>query len=250
MKLLNRRLRLVDGLRGLTIVSMVIYHLLYDLYIIYGLDPDWAAHTGVRLWQQSICWVFIFISGFVWRYGRGNIKRGLFLNLLGMVISLVTCLIIPSDAVWFGILSFLGCAILLAEFFRKPLGKIPPWLGLGLCFALFLALKNVPIGYVGYKWFFSAPLPGGLYTSWLLVPLGFPFPGFRSSDYFPMIPWLFLFFSGYFSNRLFSENPGLVSFAQRPLPFFESIGRKSLLIYVLHQPGCILLCVIFLGLPL
>ena len=40
MKLLNRRLRLVDGLRGLTIVSMVIYHLLYDLYIIYGLDPD------------------------------------------------------------------------------------------------------------------------------------------------------------------------------------------------------------------
>ena len=67
MKLLNRRLRLVDGLRGLTIVSMVIYHLLYDLYIIYGLDPDWAAHTGVRLWQQSICWVFIFISGFVWR---------------------------------------------------------------------------------------------------------------------------------------------------------------------------------------
>ena len=76
-------------------------------------------------------------------------------------------------------------------------------------------------------------LPKGLYADLFTAWLGFPFPGFVSSDYFPLLPWIFLFWSGYFLYRLRPEEP------HRELPrvaVLTWMGRHSLLIYLLHQP--------------
>lgn len=108
------RLHGIDALRGFTVLSMVAYHFLYDVNIIYGQNPDWYRQPRVFFWQQCICWSFILISGFVWPWGkRKSLRRGLTVNFWGLVITAVTCLVTPTEAIWFGVLNFLGCAMLL-----------------------------------------------------------------------------------------------------------------------------------------
>ena len=81
------------------------------------------------------------------------------------------------------------------------------------------------------------PLPERLYSTDLLAVVGFPSPSFWSTDYFPLLPWFFLYCAGYFLWGLVDQSdrakqllkPGL-----RPLSF---LGRHSLLIYLIHQPA-------------
>ena len=77
---------------------------------------------------------------------------------------------------------------------------------------------------------FSA-LPG--FANLFTAGLGFPGPGFVSSDYFSLLPWLLLFWTGYFLYRLRPAEPLLPDIR---LPGFSAMGRHSLLIYLLHQP--------------
>ena len=58
------RYRLLDTLRGFSLVSMILYHICWDLVHMYGFDWPWFMKTQGYLWQQSICWLFIFVSGF------------------------------------------------------------------------------------------------------------------------------------------------------------------------------------------
>ena len=70
-------------------------------------------------------------------------------------------------------------------------------------------------------------------TFWL-VPLGLLPRGFASSDYFPLLPWLFLFWTGYFLYRLRPEEPH----KELPcIPVATFMGRHSLVVYLLHQPA-------------
>lgn len=111
---MKQRFETLDTFRGLVILNMIAYHFLYDVFVIFGKDPRWYQHSVVFAWQQFICCSFIILSGFVWPYGKKkNFKRGIFVNLLGFVITAFTLLFTPQEAIWFGILNFLGCAILL-----------------------------------------------------------------------------------------------------------------------------------------
>ena len=46
-------------------------------------------------------------------------------------------------------------------------------------------------------------IPREFYRNYLTAYLGFPQPGFFSTDYFPILPWFFLFLCGLFRRRLF-----------------------------------------------
>lgn len=110
----------------------------YDVFILYGRQPDWYDRTGTFLWQQGICWTFILISGMVWHFGKkGSLKRGLLLNFWGLVISAVTCVAEPQAAVWFGILNFIGCAVLLMIPLDRIFRRIPPVAGIVVSMVLF-----------------------------------------------------------------------------------------------------------------
>ena len=66
----GRRLHLLDLIRGITLLSMIAYHGSYDLVYHYGLPiPGYTGLPGY-LWQQSICWTFLFLSGFCFSLGR------------------------------------------------------------------------------------------------------------------------------------------------------------------------------------
>lgn len=242
------RYYLIDGIRGLAIVNMVIFHLMYDVCIVFGRNPGWYNRMETHIWQQFICWTFILVSGFVWPFGRSkNLRRGLIINALGLMISLATLIATPDQAVWFGILNFIGCAILLMFPLEKLSSKLPAGISLAICFLLFLLFRQVDQGYIGISGLFRLPLHRAMYSLRLLAPLGFPDPGFRSSDYFPILPWMFLYLCGFQLNRLFMRQGPWQKLGRVKLPGLSYLGTKSIWVYMLHQPIIMLACVLILG---
>ena len=237
------RYYLVDALRGLALINMVLYHFSYDIFVIYGQNPDWLGSTAAFLWQQGICWSFILISGFSWRFGAANsLKRGLLLNGLGLLITAATWLAIPDEVILFGILNFIGCGVLLTIPFSKSGEKIPPLLGAGICLILFALTYHIQNGYlqIGEE---ILRLPDGLYSG-IFTILGFPGPGFYSSDYFPVLPWIFLYWTGWFLYPVFMKSKGIRSLLSVRIPLLSVIGRKTIWVYVLHQPILMGICIL------
>ena len=99
------RSRALDLARALAILSMVAYHFSYDWFVVLGGDGGWPGRWYIHLWQQSICWTFILVSGACGHFGRHPLKKGLILNLCGLLITAVTVVALPSQAVWFGVLN-------------------------------------------------------------------------------------------------------------------------------------------------
>ncbi|MBR2929051.1 MAG: DUF1624 domain-containing protein [Oscillospiraceae bacterium] len=225
----SKRRESLDTLRGLTLVSMIAYHACWDLVYLFGKDWAWYRSDGAYLWQQSICWTFILLSGYCWSLGRQKWKRGLTVFGAGVLISVVTWTVMPESRIFFGVLSLLGSAMLLTIPAEWVLKKLPAVVGLGLNFALFLILRGISGGSVAFG---RIAVPQALYANYLTACFGFPPSGFFSTDYFALLPWLFLFWCGYELYRLFPDA------GQRDvkLPLITAMGRKSLLIYLLHQP--------------
>lgn len=223
----------LDTIRGLALVNMILYHLSWDQVYMFGADWDWYRSDGAYVWQQGICWTFILLSGYCFHLGRHRLHRGLMAFGGGLLVSAVTLVAMPDAPIFWGILSLLGSAVLLTIPLDKLFLKIPARVGLALSFCLFLIFGEVNAGYLGFEGARILALPETLYANLFTAYLGFPMAGFRSSDYFPLLPWLFLFWSGYFLYRLRPEEPH----RELPrIPVVTFMGRHSLVIYLLHQP--------------
>lgn len=241
------RWHLLDTLRGFTLVHMVLFHFLYDVFIIYGFHPGWDRLLPTRIWQQYICWSFILISGIAFHFSRSVWKKSLILIAWGFVFTGVTILVLPSETIWFGILSFMGLAALVTGLLDPLLSKIPPALGIllsGLCFFLTRHVPQKPFGYIGIGPLHLLRLPQSLYRWWFGAWIGFLPLEFHSSDYFPLIPWLFLFWAGYYLYFYLQQEKTAAIMQRGKLPLLTAIGRKSLWIYVIHQPVCMLICIV------
>ena len=228
---------LLDTVRGVCILSMVAYHGMYDLVDIFGLPSAWYTGLPGYIWQQSICWTFILLSGLCWQLSRRHVKRGLLLVGCGAAITLITWLVMPSQRILYGVLNLLGLSALLLIPLDKVFRKIPAWAGLVGALLLFALTKNVSRGSLGFEGLVLCRLPRWLYATDLLAVVGFPSPSFWSTDYFPLLPWFFLFCAGYFLWSLLDKSPRakeLLRPGLRPLSF---LGRHSLAIYLIHQPA-------------
>ena len=168
---------------------------------------------------------------------RSHLKRGLLVFGGGAIVSLVTILPMPENRILFGVLTCIGSCTLLMIPLEKLLKKIPAGYGAACSFVLFLLLRNCSGGTLGFEKFVLAQLPDALYRNNLTAYLGFPNAGFFSTDYFPLIPWFFLFLTGYFLMGVTSRarlNEKL--FARGRIPLLNYMGKHSLLVYLLHQP--------------
>jgi len=228
----NRRFQTLDTIRGFALVSMILYHACWDLVYMFGADWPWYHGFAAHVWQQSICWTFILLSGFCWALGRRQFQRGLTVFLCGAVITAVTWGFMRSNLVFCGVLTLLGASSMLLVPLAPALERLPARAGLAGSFGLFLLLRDVNAGYLGFEGLRLAALPGELYRDRLTALLGFPPEDFFSTDYFPLLPWFFLFLTGFFLHRLW---PGDGREGRR-IPLVTAMGRHSLLIYMLHQP--------------
>lgn len=232
----KERYFLLDALRGITLFSMILYHGMFDLVELYGVHVDWFWKTPGYVWQQSICWMFILLSGFCWRLGGRPLRRGVIVSACGLVVTAVTFLFMPSERILFGILTFTGAAMLVLVPLTGILEQIPAWIGLTGSAVLFFLTRNINSGYWGFGAFILGKVPEGLYSGLLLTFLGFPERGFFSGDYFSFFPWFFLYLTGYFLYGILMRHEKAKQILRvrcRPL---EWPGRHSLILYMLHQP--------------
>lgn len=228
----SRRYQTLDTVRGFALLSMILYHASWDLVYMFGLNWPWYRSFAAHVWQQSICWTFILLSGFCASLGRRQLRRGVTVFLCGALITAVTWLLMPENLVFCGVLTLLGASSLLLVSLKPLLERVPARAGLAGSFGTFLVLRDVNAGSLGFEGFCIAALPDGLYRNHLTALLGFPPADFFSTDYFSLLPWFFLFLTGYFLFRL---RPGDRTREIR-IPLVTAMGRHSLLIYMLHQP--------------
>lgn len=217
----------VDFLRGLSIILMVGYHLLFDLgefrgvRRFLGFSTDLSSHAWVAA-QLFFAALFIVLSGISSTLSRSNVRRGLRLLAVSLLVTAVTYVFDPASTVWFGILQCLAVSILVygAAFTKARPAACAGWgaLVLGLGAALPALKKALAVRF-----------------DWLLA-LGLHSPSFSSFDYFPLIPWLGVFLVGAaLGKSVYSARRSLVPW-RLPATFVNFAGRHSLLIYIVHQP--------------
>ena len=221
------RIEAIDALRGLSVVLMVIHHLLYNIWRFLD-GPAWLFTNPVfDILHYLFAGLFIFLSGVSSRLSRDNIKRGSVVIVLAVVITYVTVRVIDMP-IWFGILHLLGFSMLFYGITYKLWNIIPKILA--------------PVIYVPCIVFSAVARNDFHFTSdtvWMrdaLWILGWRQEGYVSRDYFPVLPWIFVFLLGTWAGWYIAEKKLPAAFYRIKPPLFPAIGRKALLIYILHQP--------------
>lgn len=241
------RLTFLDVLRGIALISMIAYHAVWDLVNLWGVNLPWYGSEGAFIWQQSICWTFILLSGFCRRFGKHHLKRGLTVLGGAAAISIVTIFIIPECAIRYGVLGLIAIGMLVLIPLDKPLSKVNPAIGAVVSFGLFFVTRNVPLGGLGFRSLHFMSLPPEWYCNDFTAFFGFPGADFCSCDYFPILPWLFLYVTGYFLCGAFRKHDLLELLSKIKCKPLEFMGRHSLIIYMLHQPVIYgVLCAVFM----
>ena len=223
----------MDAARGVAILMMVLYHLVYDLDTFggYGIESTtgfWARFADLTAFS------FVFLVGVSLsisyaRSGEGSgrpafskyLLRGIKIVGYGMLLTIGTW-VFGMGIIVFGILHLIGTSIILAYPFLR------------------FRLVNLLAG--------ASVIAAGLYVNVLdltseslwLLPLGVVPEGIFMPDYRPLLPWFGVVLLGVFAGNLVYGNgkriaglAGRMPPPARPLTF---LGRHSLFIYLVHQP--------------
>jgi len=236
---MGKRVGMLDEVRGITYILMIIYHLYYDLAFVYAMQLPDMVHVIFRI-VQPLSNIFLFVAGASSVYSSNNFRRGAKYFFLAMILTFVTATAMPSEAIIFGVLHFLGIAAMIYGFIGKYTEVIPSAIGVIGFLLLFVLTYNLPRGYLGTEGIFSMPLPGQLYSHYWLFPLGFPAPDFVSSDYFPLLPYLFIFLAGASFGVYLKSGRAPKGLYKNRFSGLAFLGRHGLWIYLLHQPVIIL----------
>lgn len=246
----KRRVCLLDELRGFAILLMVFYHAFYLIGYTFNAEFCRTLFHFFYPVQPFFAALFVFLCGISCNFSRNNVKRGLLLAGVAVLLSAVMwCavfwrMLTPDNYIWFGVLHLLAVSILLFALLRPTLNYIPPWLGLMLCAVLFAVTYHVPEasgGYFGIKGLFTLAVPPAATDHPLLYAFGLC-PVTLCGDYFPLLPWFFCFLAGTFVGRW--KTP---KWAYRSrFPWLAAVGKQSLWVYLLHQPALYVICEVIL----
>ncbi len=232
----KERLYLIDGIRGAVIISMILYHACWDAVYLLGFEWKWFDSAFGYIWQQSICMSFIMISGYCINLSERPLRRGIIVFAAGIAVTAVTFLVIPEERIIFGVLTFIGCAMICFSGVKKTADRLESLPMLIISVLLFVFTKPVNYGCIGLMDKGLIELPEQLYHGWAATFLGFTPKEFFSSDYFSFFPWIFLFSAGFFIGRLTVGRVSDKRIMKLKIPFLSTAGRYSLYIYLAHQP--------------
>lgn len=237
------RIHLLDEVRGFAVVCMVFYHAFFSVGYLFGWDWGISLINFFRPAQPVFAGIFIVISGIASNLSHSNIERGAKLFFIAYIVSLVTFFVVgEQNTIRFGILHMLSICMMLYGILSRLLKLIPMWIGVILNAALFIFTMTVTSGSIGIPFLWSYELPTEWYQTDFLYPLGFINNDFTSSDFFPLLPWLFLFFAGCFFGRLAAKKKFTKFSYKNHIPPLSFVGRHALIIYLAHQPVIFGLC--------
>ena len=219
-----KRIKIIDTFRGITIFSMVLFHLFYNINYYWRL----SFYDGTifnRIWQLSIAISFFLVSGITSTFlkPKDNIKRGIITSLIGFSITLITYFFAKEQLIIWGVLNGLGLSMIIGGLVQNKMSyRIWP-----IFFICFILAYKIPQGILENNSFFVNFYQKNLFF------LGFPADYFASSDYFPIIPWIFMFLAG-LSLGKYLKMRNYFDFDVED-NIFAKIGRHSLIIYISHQ---------------
>jgi uncharacterized membrane protein len=203
----------LDGLRGLAVLWMIIFHTAYDLKILGFIDWDFSQGFWWGF-PRLIAWTFLYCvgislnythhSGLNWHHLK---QRSLKLATAAILVSLSTYFIFPQQWIFFGTLHCILVGSILGAILVKR-RKI--------AFAVMISILILQY-LVGYdiKWV----------SSIVLRP---------SMDFIPVYPWFWAILFGMLTGPYLSKIRQLREFSTPP--WLKFLGTHSLKIYLLHQP--------------
>ncbi|MDR0986550.1 MAG: DUF1624 domain-containing protein [Ruminococcus sp.] len=235
------RVYAIDALRGFAMVYIMLYHLFYDLITFAGVSLPFFSSGWWNFIHIFFVSLLFVVSGISTHFSRNSLKRGVLIFFFGQLITLITAIasnITRSDEIIivFGVLTFIGLAMMIYSIIRPAVEKLdmPPV----LLFIISILLYVIFLKFPPHQIFSTSNL-------WL-YPLGIFNSQFRSADYFPLVPYFFIFLAGTaISAPITGRRFPKFFYKARALPL-EFIGRHSLLFYIVHQPA-ILLVLFLLG---
>ena len=211
------RYHALDVLRGLCLILMVIHHALFDIDDLGLVALPWLESGWFKVIQTFFASWFVILAGSSCNFSRNNSKRAWILIIVALGISGFTKVFAPGLEIRFGIIHMLGLSTLLYSYFGKWLRKVPfpVWL------VLWAATWQLPHIYTN--------IPG-------LWWLGIRTASFSSGDYYPMMPWFFMYMFGVWFGKMVQEGKMPQWFYELRNPTLEKISSKSLHIFIFHQP--------------
>ncbi|WP_346909340.1 heparan-alpha-glucosaminide N-acetyltransferase [uncultured Roseibium sp.] len=223
------RIPVIDALRGFAILAMIAYHLSWDLSWFGFVGWPVSDGPGWRIFSGAIAGSFLFLAGasLVLAHGQGIRwkafwKREAVIVAAALAVSAGTYFTFSGIFVRFGILHSIAAGSLIA----LPFVRLP----------VLFAYAAAVVVYTMPHWASSPVFDGDLF---LWTGLGTPASG--SVDYVPLAPWAAAVLLGV---AVF-KTPGMPALleAVRPLRLaswpgrlIRFCGRRSLAIYLVHQP--------------
>ena len=218
----------LDFIKGVAIILVVIIHAVVYINDYSSLYIAFTPFTWFVKRRMGV--IFVLVSGICTALSTKNtFKRGLVVFGCGMLISVLRLILYkqtgnPYDLSFWGVLHLIGLCMML-----YPLMKRFPNALLGI-----LAVAIIVYGYYLNELEFT--------TNPYLFPLGLTTLNFDEWDWFPVFPHLGWFMLGVFlRNTLYKSSKSLIPALSENVPgisFFCWCGRKSLWIFMLHQPIC------------
>lgn len=228
------RVFLLDEIRGFAILCMVVYHAMFNLKYEFGVDVPIFFEDWFNVIRDIFAGSFILISGIMCRYSHDNVRRGAKCFMVGMVITFVVPFF-SAGGISFGILHMLGVSMMLYGLFEGPLEKVPPFVGFAVAALLAVFTWNTVSGYIGIG-AFRRSFPEEARNVGVLYPFGIFSKEFYSSDYFPLLPWFFVFTAGSYLGYWFKNGDMPRVFYNSHCRWLAAVGRATIWIYIVHVP--------------
>jgi uncharacterized membrane protein len=238
----NERFWEIDFLRGVAIIMMIVFHILFDLEFLGIVKIN--LYSGLNLlFLRSIGTIFLLLVGVSLTLSYSKIKnvlsekeiflkfikRGIMIFCLGLIITVVTWFFLDRGFIIFGVLHCIGlCIIFSIPFLKYRFSNL--FLGIVLIF-IGIVLKTMVFDFAYLLW--VGVVPRGFYTI----------------DYFPLLPWFGVVLIGIFiGNTLYigcKRSFHINDFSRfKFVKIFCFLGKHSLFVYFVHQP--IILILIYL----
>ncbi|HHV99910.1 MAG TPA: DUF1624 domain-containing protein [Clostridiaceae bacterium] len=212
----GKRIWEIDFFRGIALILMIYFHVIFDMNELFGYSVSYSQGLNYYIGKTSAI-LFMLIAGISCSLSRKNTKRAFKILAVAILITIASHLYNPEYGIKFGILHFLGVCILLYPLFSKINAYL--LIVIGLCvIALNSWLSGIKVDFD------------------YLFPFGIISDNFISSDYYPLIPWISVFLFGIAIGKIFySKKQSLFKFELRE-NIISRVGRRTLLIYIIHQP--------------
>lgn len=229
------RVGILDTMRGLAIIFVMVYHLMYDLIFFAGKDIPFFFSGGMEVVHNFFLVVLFSVSGICAGFSKNVLRRGATLFLLGELLTIGTAVFFPQELIVFGVLSCFGMSMLIYGVISPLLKKLPQL----AVFAVFAALSIIFFNFHrtdSLFFIFGSVKLNVPHDIPYLYPLGIKQDGFYSSDYFPLIPFGLIFLAGTGLSDIFAKRQLPEFFYKANIPAVNFCGKYSLWFYIIHQP--------------